>query len=148
MSFFIFQKNNNTSLYRIAENSNELNNQNIVLSHYDVVEENNQTNFLNIVLCKKYVLKHENNIIEYGVPNIKESFENKKYLDIYIKDVKSFIKKFLDTNLNNPLFPKWNNYYNQLSSLDTNNISFPLDMSLEEYFYNSNLPVLNTLQLP
>lgn len=146
MAIFIFNKGDNTALHKIAESSDELQNFNIVIDHYDLIEENNLQNFLDVKLNKKIVVKHENNSIIYQ--NITFEFKNKEKLDKHVVSVKNTIKLFLDNNLNNPLFLKWNNYYNQLGSLDTSSINYPLNTSLEEYFYNSNLPALNPLQLP
>jgi hypothetical protein len=148
MAIFIFNKGNNTALYKIAENSDELKNFNIIVNHYDLIEDNNSQNFLDVKLNKKIVVKHENNSILYQDDVSEKGFKNKEQLDKHIVIAKNTIKLFLDNNLNNSLFSKWNNYYNQLSSLDTNSINYPLNISLEEYFYNSNLPILNTLQLP
>jgi hypothetical protein len=148
MAIFIFNKGDNTALYKIAENSDELNNFNIVVNHYDLVEDNNSQNFLDVILNKKIVVKHEDNSILYQNVVSGSEFKNKEQLDKHIVITKNTIKLFLNNNLNNSLFSKWNNYYNQLSSLDTNSINYPLNISLEEYFYNSNLPALNTLQLP
>jgi hypothetical protein len=148
MAIFIFNKGNNTALYKIAENSDELKNFNIIVNHYDLIEDNNSQNFLDVKLNKKIVVKHENNSILYQDDVSEKGFKNKEQLDKHIVIAKNTIKLFLDNNLNNSLFSKWNNYYNQLSSLDTNSINYPLNISLEEYFYNSNLPILNILQLP
>jgi hypothetical protein len=148
MAIFIFNKGDNTALYKIAENLNEIQNLNIIVDHYDLIEDNNSQNFLDVKLNKKIVIKHENNSIVYQTPEIGWKFLNKNQLDVHITSIKNQIKLFLDKNENNPLFLKWNNYYNQLSSLNTDSINYPLNMSLEEYFYDSNLPALNTLQLP
>lgn len=148
MAIYIFIKEDNTALYRIAENSNELENFNIVADHYNLIEDTDPQNFLDVKLNKKIVVKHENNSIIYETPAFGWKFKNKNELDGHIASIKSQIKLFLDNNKNNPLFVKWNNYYNQLNSLNTNNINYPLNISLEEYLNNSNLLVLNTLQLP
>jgi hypothetical protein len=146
MAYYLYNKGNNTSLYRMVETLEELKHYNIIITDYDIIEDSDSNNFLDCVLNKKYPLKHEDNTMFYDTTSI--NFKNKKELDNYINNIKASIKSFLDNNSNNSLFSKWNNYYNQLNSLNTDNINYPLNSSLEEYFYNLNLSVLNPLQIP
>jgi hypothetical protein len=46
------------------------------------------------------------------------------------------------------LYDMWNNYYNQLNTLNLDNITFPFNQSLEQYFNNLGQPSLSPLQLP
>ena len=72
----------------------------------------------------------------------------KEYLNDYILNCKSKINQFLKNNQNHPLFNRWNDYYNQLDSLNLDSIQYPLNTSLEQYFKDQNLTSLNPLQLP
>jgi hypothetical protein len=58
------------------------------------------------------------------------------------------INTFLKNNPNHPAYSLWENYYNQLANLDINAISYPLNMSIEQYFNSQGLTSLNPLQLP
>ena len=58
------------------------------------------------------------------------------------------IKSFLDNNVNHSLYNVWNDYYNQLSSLNLDDIIYPLNKSLEQYFNDIGQPSYNILQLP
>ena len=160
MAYFIFLNNKDNvdgTLYRIAENQNDLNNLNIVLSDYKIIEES-QIFFDAVKYGTKQIIKYDNNLIIF------EDFEF-KYIDILNKDGKiiKFAKELLgmDVSLrkksiniflknckNHPDFEKWNSYYNQLNSLDLDSIQFPLNCSLEQYFKNQGLISLNPLQLP
>ena len=62
--------------------------------------------------------------------------------------MKKQIKQFIEYNPNHSLFTLWNNYYNQLDSLNLDNITYPLNKSLEQYFSDLGQPSLNILQLP
>jgi hypothetical protein len=150
MAYFIYPKDVNNSILKIVEHSEELNNLNIVLENTTIIEDT-QNNFINVVLGKKIIVKHENNKIVYKdqiIDPVLGYFTEKKDLDQYISIIRDLIKQFLDRNTNNPLYSKWNSYYTQLSSVDTNSINYPLNTSLEEYFYNQNLPALSPLQIP
>lgn len=149
MSYFIFRKNLdniNGTLYKIAKDQSYLNQMNIDLSIYKIIEDS-EINFNNVKYGKNVVEKYNGDIITYLViDNIK--FENKESLDKYISIFKNNIQKFLQNNPNSSLYLTWNNYYNQLNSLDLNNITYPLNKSLEEYFNDLNQTSLSPLQLP
>jgi len=150
MAYFIFLKNldniNNT-LYRIAENQSDLNNLNIDQNSYKIIEDS-QINFDSVKYGQKYVEKYNNDIISYLDISYEYSFINKDQLNEYIQNVISEIKQFLKNNLNHPLFSRWNDYCNQLQSLNLDSITYPLNKSLEQYFKDQNLPSLNPLQTP
>jgi len=80
--------------------------------------------------------------------SLDSNYINKEELDIYINSIKELIKSFLVSNTNHSLYSLWNNYYNQILSLNTSDITYPLNTSLEEYFNNLNKISLNPLQLP
>jgi len=61
---------------------------------------------------------------------------------------KQQIKQFLDNNPNHSLFTRWNDYYNQLNNLNLNNITYPLNISLEQYLKDQGQNSLSPLQLP
>jgi hypothetical protein len=148
MSFFIFLKtfeNSPNPLYRIAENQYDLDNLNIIKSDYKIIEDS-QENFNNVKYGTKTIEKYIDNTIVY-IDNF-FVFENKTYLQLYIKNNQEQIQCFLDNNKNHVQFNRWNDYYTQLKTTDLNNIVFPLNKSLEKYYNDLGQPSLNSLQLP
>jgi hypothetical protein len=148
MSYFIFLKNLDNiygTLYRIAENQADLNNLNITQSTYKIIEDS-QSNFNSVKFGTKIPEKYSNDIITYMDQTI--LFNDKNELQVYVNNVKKQIKEFANNNPNHPLFNRWNDYYNQLNSLNLNTITYPLNKSLEQYFNDLEQPSYNILQLP
>lgn len=75
------------------------------------------------------------------------SFETKSKLDEYVSIVKEKIKKNLEYNFNNDYFANVLAYKQVINNLDTSSISYPLNMSLEQYLLNNNQKTLSLLQL-
>jgi hypothetical protein len=147
MSYFIFipkLDNVDGTLYRIAENQSDFNNLNILDSDYKIIEDS-QSNFDFIKYGNKSA-KYNDNTIIYTDQTI--LIKNKGELEMCIASIKKSIKQFTDNNPNHPLFSRWNDYYNQLQSLNLDSITFPLNKSLEQYFKDQGQVSLNTLQLP
>jgi hypothetical protein len=148
MAYFVFGKDLediSNSIYRITENQNDLNNLNIIKSDYKIIEDS-QSNFNLVKLRNKFPEKYNNNTITYIEKNI--VFKDKSELQSYIEIFKNQIKEFTDNNPNHPLFSLWNNYYTQLNNLNLDNITYPLNKSLEQYFSDLGQTSLNPLQLP
>jgi len=148
MAYFIFLKNLDNvygTISRIAENESDLNNLNIVKTDYKIIE-NSQANFDLVKYGTKYPSKYNNdNIIFEDAISI---FNTKKELQDSINFFKQQIKQFLDNNPNHSLFTRWNDYYNQLNNLNLNNITYPLNISLEQYLKDQGQNSLSPLQLP
>jgi hypothetical protein len=147
MSYFIFSPNLDNvdgTLYRIAENQSDLNNLNISEDNYKIIEDI-QSNFDFIKYGNK-LAKYNNNLIIYTDQTI--SFKNKEQLQQYVISFKNNIKQFTDNNPNHPLLSRWNDYNNQLSIIDFDSITYPLNKSLEQYFKDQTQTSLNPLQLP
>lgn len=148
MSYFIFQRDKDnieyTFCHKMCENSNELNNFNLMLIDYKIIEES-QENFTSVRLGTKYPLKYNNNLITF----IDELtvYNQKKFLDPYIEKFKLKIQSFLNNNDNHIFFNKWNNYLTQLNNLDTNSITFPIK-SLEQYFFDKGNQALSIYEVP
>jgi hypothetical protein len=148
MSYFIFGKNLNNvngTIYKIAENQNDLNNLNITQSDYKIIEDS-QSIFNLVKFGNKYPEKYEDSIIAYVNQTV--SFNNKNKIQIYVNNFKQQIKQFTENNTNHPLFNLWNNYYIQLNNLNLDSITYPLDKSLEQYFNDLGQTSLNPLQIP
>lgn len=148
MAYFIFLKDLNNiygTISRIAENEYDLNNLNIEKTDYKIIEDS-QSNFDLVKYGTKYPSKYTNNTIVFE--DTTSIFNTKKELQDYIFFYKQQIKQFLNNNQNNKAYDLWNNYYNQLSNLNLNNITYPLNISLEQYLKNQGQTSLNPLQLP
>lgn len=148
MSYFIFSKNLDNvpgTLYKIAENQNDFSNLNIIPSVYKIIEDS-QSNFNLVKFRNKLPEKYNNDTITYIDQNI--SFINKNQLQDYIDFFKQQIKQFTDNNPNHPLLNRWNDYYVQLNSLNLDNISYPLNKSLEQHFSDIGQNSFNYLQIP
>jgi hypothetical protein len=148
MSYFIFAKdldNVEGTIYRIAENQDDLNNLNIIQSIYKIIEDS-PTNFNLVKFGNKFPKKYNNNVITYTDETV--SYALKENLNSYVEGVKTAIKDFTNNNPNHSLFSRWDNYYNQLNNLNLNNISYPLNKSLEQYFNDLGQPSFNPLQIP
>ena len=159
MAYFVFTGDLNDAegtIYKIAENEYDLNNLNIIKSHYKIIEDS-QSNFDAVKYGKKNIIKYNNNIITYKDTSIVFADDlkadviiksAKTKLENYIYNYKIYIKQFTDNNVNHILYSRWNNYFNQLNSLNLDNISYPLNKSLEQYFSDLGQPSYNILQLP
>jgi hypothetical protein len=148
MSYIIFKKNSENLdgvVYKIAENESDLNNLNFIKSEYEIIEISEE-DFNNIKYHKKTNAKYNNQTV--FLDNFELIFKEKKHLSNYVNNFKNIIKLFLDNNSSHILFNKWNNYYNQLDNLNLDNITYPLNKSLEQYFNDLGQTSLNPLQLP
>ena len=148
MAYFIFRNNSDGetgTIFKIAENESDLNNLNILKSDYKIIEDS-QSNFNEVKFGLKYPISYNNNTITYI--SITLGFDNKLNLDKYILNFKDNINNFLQNNKNHPLFQKWNDYFTQLNNLNTSTLSYPIAISLEEYFKNETQTSLSPLQLP
>jgi len=148
MSYFIFLKgldNVEGTIYKITENKIDLNNLNINQSDYKIIEDS-QFDFNLIKLNNKSVSKYNGNIVTFIDQTI--SFEKKEDLQNYLNNCKNQIKQFIDNNINHSQFVLWNNYFNQLNSLNLDEITYPLNKSLEQYLNDLGQPYYNILQLP
>jgi len=148
MSYFIFLKdldNVEGSLYRIAENQFDLDNLNIIKTDYKILEDS-QANFDLVKYRNKSVFYNNNSLIfkDHQIIPIRI----KIHLELYISQILHSIRNFLEINSNHILYNRWNDYYNQLNSLNLDSIPFPLNISLEQYLKNQNQTSLNTLQIP
>jgi hypothetical protein len=149
MAYFIFQKNSDNiqgTLYRIAENQEDLNNLNIINDDYKIIEDS-QSNFDAVKYGTKNCISYNGNIIKFEnctPPGFRIKLHLKDEIDILSK----VIQNFLELNSNNSQFKRWSDYKNQLNSLNLDSIQYPLNTSLEQYFNDQNLPSLNRLQIP
>ena len=148
MSYFIFLKdldNIEGTIYKIAENEIDLNNLNLNQSDYKIIEDS-QVDFNLIKLNNKLVSKYDGNNITFIDQTI--SFKKRENLQNYLINCKNQIEQFINININHSQFSLWNNYFNQLNSLNLDDITYPLNKSLEQYFNDLGQPYYNILQIP
>jgi hypothetical protein len=148
MAFFIFikdQENVVGTFYKAAETQFELDNFNIIPSSYKIIQDSD-INFNFFKLSQKIPTSYSKDIITYI--DLNYQFEKQENLDKYINNFKLKIKDFLNNNPENPLFNKWNDYLTELNNIDTSTISYPLNMSFEQYLNNQGKLALNPLQVP
>lgn len=147
MSYFIFLKNLDDiegTIYKIAENEADLNFLNINKNDYKIIQDT-QINFNAVKFSTKSPSKYNGDTIVFS---LQENYLNKINLEQEINNFKKAIKNFTENNPNHPLLNRWNDYYNQLSSLNLDNIAYPLNKSLEQYFNDLGQPSYNILQIP
>jgi len=148
MSYFIFVKNQDNiegTIYKIAQNQNELDNLNIVKSDYKIIEDS-ESNFNLVKFGNKFPLKYDNNVITYV--DIDSFFKNKTILSEHLENIKYLIKNFVINNPSHSLFNRWNDYLTQLNSLNLDNINYPLIIPIEQYLNDLGQPSFNILQIP
>lgn len=142
MAYFIFSKNN--QIYRIAENQNDLNNFNLHQSDYNIIEDS-QENFNSVKFGTKVITGVTNGVINYLDTPV---YYDKNLFSLYKENLKDNIILFLKNNPNHPSFTIFNNYLNQIKNLNINDLTFPMRISLEQYFQNLGQPSFNPLQIP
>ena len=145
MFYFIFLKNADNlegTFYKFCQNLNDLN---IIQSDYKIIQDSEE-NFNAVKYRTKKILKYNNDTIIFD--NDSKIYENKEQLEKEILSFKNNIKLFLDNNVNHLLYNLWNDYYNQLSSLNLDSITYPLNKSLEQYLNDLGQPSYSILQLP
>jgi hypothetical protein len=153
MSYYIFNniENLNGTLFRIAENLEDLNiivNQN---NHkYYKIINNNSVDFNSVRKEIKIPVKFVGDQVIFLDKDLDLQHDTVKIVQDLIIQTKKPIKDWLDTHKEHVSYSKWNNFYNQLSNINLNNISFPTKLTLGEIFttVNSNSTFLNNLELP
>lgn len=154
MAYFIFTKVG--GLYKIAENQSDLNVVNIEKSLYDIIEVSSQE-FQDVRLGKKAIVNYSNGQVNYVQPIIGEdgqshSFKttilNKEDLKSYISNIIDILTRFNNYNPNHPSLSKLNNYKDELMKINVNNLSYPINSSLEEYLESQGIQSISPLQIP
>jgi hypothetical protein len=153
MSYYVFNniENLNGTLFRIAENLEDLNiivNQN---NHkYYKIINNNSVDFNSVRKEIKIPVKFVGDQVIFLDKDLDLQHDTVKIVQDLIIQTKKPIKDWLDTHKEHVSYSKWNNFYNQLSNINLNSISYPTKLTLGEIFtsINSNSIFLNNLELP
>ena len=152
MAYFIFNKNLlnlDSTLYKIASNDTDLSNLNIDKNSYNIITDTD-ANFQSVQLNTQEVISYTttNTIIYKQIPNETVFFKNSNQLSGYITNYSNIINAFIQNNPSNPWLSTWVSYNTQLLNTNVTAMTYPMTISLEQYYKNNNLPVLNSLQLP
>ena len=148
MAYFIFSKNledQPNTIYKIAQDENDLINLNIVQTNYKIIEDSLE-NFNAVKFGTSFPLKYLQNNIIFVSQEI--NYDKKNTLQSVIQDIKKTLKEFLDNNLQHPYYNKFKNYFDELTNLNIDNINYPLEMSLEKHLDSLGKPSFNVLQIP
>tara|TARA_R110000824_G_scaffold59779_3_gene160273 strand:- start:272 stop:742 length:471 start_codon:yes stop_codon:yes gene_type:complete len=147
------QENKVGSLIAIAENETDRDNLNIFLDTAKIITIDAET-FQDIQLSKKIVVSYSGDNVTYKNIHVLQEeqmvngYLNKEDLKSYIENSIEKINQFLNNNENHVDYSKWNSYKSQLEDLNLDNITYPLNKSLEQHFLDASQTVLNTLQIP
>jgi hypothetical protein len=148
MAYLIFNKdlpNISGTLYRIAENETDLNNFGLNLQDFNVITIT-QDIFDSIRLNNKVVAKYNNNnVVEYDDYQI--VFKTVDHIHNYNKNFSKKIEEFLNNNPNHPDFNKWSNYKNQLDDTKYQDLTFPLNKTLEQIYKDKNQTYFNIFEI-
>ena len=145
MAYFIF--NNNSELYRIAENDSEKNNLNINDDSLVITKTVNDEDFNKVKSNMCNVTLNEGNVtlteINYG-GNVYNSSE------ILFSEISNRLKAFKDIlkrNSNHPRVTDINNYITVLENFNVSTLTFPLDKTWEKYCEDNSITYINPLQV-
>jgi len=152
MAYFIFTgnlPNIEGLLYKISANDNDLSNLNIDKNNYNIITDTD-ANFQSVQLGTQIVISYTttNTIIYKQIPNTNIYFTNLKELNEYIQNYSKLINLFINNHQSNPWLSTWVSYNSQLLNTNVTTMTYPMTISLEQYYKNNNLPVLHPLQLP
>tara|TARA_R110000851_G_scaffold148685_1_gene289040 strand:- start:4431 stop:4883 length:453 start_codon:yes stop_codon:yes gene_type:complete len=150
MSYIICQKNKENedyTLVTICENETDKNQLNLDLDeHKTIAIDTTLFNELRLGVKRFKTYASDNSLTFDEHPETE--FTELSDLSSCINSVVKQIDCFLISNNTHPQYDKWNNYKNQLNSLDLSTITFPLTKSLEQHLEDSSLTSLNPLQIP
>jgi len=148
MAYFIYNKETNNQIYKIAENDADLNSLIFSPDQYLVVNAT-QDDFNQVRLNNKYILNYNGTSNRLENTNYKFSRED---LQNYIKTYTNMITDFLLSNPNHIKYSQWSNYRSYLNTLSIYviipQIDGSLNSSLEVYIESLGQPSFSFLQIP
>jgi hypothetical protein len=148
MAYFIYNKNTNNQIYKIAENDSDLNALIIPQDQYLVVNAT-QSDFDSVKLNTKSILNYNGSSVE--LKDIQWGFDRVS-LQNYINNLINNISDFLGTQPQSSKYQLWKDYQSELISLPVQlvipNPTVPLTTSLEVYLNSKGKTYLNLLQIP
>ena len=147
MAYLLFKKeleDEAGSFYKLVENDDALSGINHNLDSLKKITINAAT-FKNVNLGKKFPKSFKGDTVTYD--DLSYSLD-KSTVENQIKIIVGQIDDFLKSNSGHAQYDKWNNYKTQLNSLNLDDLTYPLETTLEEYFDDNSQTALSSLQLP
>lgn len=149
MAYFIYNKNSNNEIYRIAANDTDLSSLNIPQNDEYLIISASQNDFNTVQLGNALISNYDG--VSNKLINISQSFDRPS-LQTYINRGKNQISSFLNNQPQNIKFTQWNNYLTYLNSLNVFQIiptvNGALNSSLETYINSQGQPYYSFLQIP
>ena len=142
MKYFIFNQGNN--LWKIAASESDKNALNANLNNYNVVEVTDDQ--FNKVRLSKSDVNYDGNIVTLEDREI--GSEDEISYKAIIKELIYICDQFLISNESHIKHNEVRDYRNYLAAFDTSTISFPLNMTWEEYCNNNSITFIHPLQIP
>ncbi len=149
MAYFIYNKNSNNEIYRIAADDTDLSALNIPQNNEYLIISASQNDFNTVQLGNALISNYDG--VSNKLININQSFDRPS-LQTYINRGKNQISAFLNNQPQNIKFTQWNNYLTYLNSLNVFQIiptvNGALNSSLEAYINSQGQPYYSFLQIP
>ena len=149
MAYFIYNKNSENQIYKIAENDTDLASLGIAQDNQYLTINASENDFNIVKLNNAEILNYDN--VSNRLSNTSISY-SRFSLQLYIDTFKKQINYFLNAQPQSVKYTQWNNYLTYLNSLNVNTIiSDPngsLNSSLETYINNQGQPYFSFLQIP
>jgi hypothetical protein len=149
MAYFIYNKNSNNEIYRIAADDVELSALNIPQNNEYLTISASQNDFDIVRIGNALISNYDG--VSNKLVNISQAFDRPS-LQAYINRVKNQISAFLNVQPQNIKFTQWNNYFTYLNSLNIYQIiptvNGALNTSLETYINSQGQPYYSFLQIP
>ena len=148
MAILIFNKNEDgvdDFLYRISPNQSYYDtNKKWTDGLYDLVNIS-EDDYNKIKLNIKQVVSKNGTSVTYTENSC--TYTNSGQLAKDIKSISDSIGNWLDLNTSSSLYSEVSIYLNYIKSIDVNEISYPLESTLESYVESKGISVVNPLQL-
>lgn len=142
MKYFIF--NNDNNLWKIAGSESDKNSLNANLDNYNVVEVTDDQ--FNKVRLSKADANYDGSTVT--LQNRETGGETEIHYKTIIKDLINTCDIFLLANESHTMYNEIRDYRNYLAAFDTSTISFPSNMTWEEYCNTNSITFFHSLQIP
>ena len=144
MAYLIFSKVD-SSLFKIAANDTDKNNLNIIDDQWTIKDATDSE--FNSVRNEEKIPELSGDTVTFT--DLDTSYTNAVELQAWITNVIQLCDDFISAdNKNNPNYDAINTYNQYLKSFDTTSITYPLNISWEQYCADNGTVYFNTLQLP
>ena len=149
MAYFIYNKNSNNEIYKIAENDTDLASLGIPQDNQYLTINASENDFDLVRIGNALISNYDG--VSNKLVNISQAFDRPS-LQAYINRGKNQISAFLNNQPQNIKFTQLNNYFTYLNSLNIYQIiptvNGALNTSLETYINSQGQPYYSFLQIP